>query len=254
MRINRAVLVLIWAAALAGQAPAARADEITVLCSNGIKAVVEDLAPKFEAATGHRVIVKYGLAALLKQRIEGGEAFDAAVLTPAAIDDLAARGTIAAGSRTTLARTGLAIAVRAGAPKQDVSTVEALKRALLDARGIAYAKEGASGVAFAAIIRRLGIAEALEPKSRLTATGEEVGQSVIRGDTEFGILPVSEILPVKGVEVLGRFPAEIQSYIVMVGGVAAASRHQAAAKAFLASLAAPAAYPVLEAKGMEPVR
>ena len=118
-------------------APARAADptEITILCSNGLKAVVDDLAPKFERESKHKVKVTYGLAAGLKQQIEGGAPFDIAFLTPGAIDDLVKAGKIAAETKATIARSGLAIAIKAGARKRDVSTVDAFKRALLDAKG-----------------------------------------------------------------------------------------------------------------------
>jgi molybdate transport system substrate-binding protein len=230
---------------------AAAADEITVLCSNGLKAVVDDLVPKFERETKHHVIVKFGLAALLKQRIDGGEAFDAVFLTPAVVDDLIAHGKISSDTRTTIARSGLALEIRAGARKPDIGTVDAFKRTLLGAKSIAYAKEGASGVLFAATIQRLGIADDLKAKSRLTATGEEVSAAVVKGEVEFGVLPLSEILPVKGAEVGALFPAEAQSYIVMVGGVNAASKQAGAARELIKYLTAPAALPVIKAKGME---
>ena len=234
-------------------APARAADptEITILCSNGLKAVVDDLAPKFERESKHKVKVTYGLAAGLKQQIEGGAPFDVAFLTPGAIDDLVKGGKIAAETKATIARSGLAIAVKAGARKRDVSTVDAFKRALLDAKGIAYAKEGASGVAFAALVAKMGIADALKATSRPTATGEAVGEEILTGQSEFGILPVSEILPIKGVEMLAPFPAEVQSYIVMVGGVNAGSTHGAAARDFLKYLTAPAALPTIKKTGME---
>jgi molybdate transport system substrate-binding protein len=254
MRVRRAVspvvmgLVLSVMLADAGLADAA---EIKVLCSNGIKAVVEELVPQFERATKHKVVVKYGLAAVLKQQIESGEPFDVAILTPSVIDDVINQGKIAADSRTMLARSGLAIAIRAGSRKVDVHSVEAFKRALLDSKSIIYAKEGASGVAFAALIQKMGIADALKSKTTLATTGEAVGESVARGDVEFGILPVSEILPIHGVEVLGAFPEEVQNYIVMVGGVSAGAKQASAGADLLKFIAAPAALPVIEAKGME---
>ena len=229
----------------------ARAADLKVLCSSGFKAVMEELAPQFERATHHKVIVRYGLAATLKQEIEAGEAFDLAVLTPAAIDDLIGQRKVAADSRTVLARAGLGIAIRAGAPKPDIRTVDAFKRSLLAAKSIAYAKEGASGVAFAALIQRLGIADDLKAKSRLTATGEEVGEAVVRGEAEFGVLPVSEILPVRGAELLGTLPADAQSYIVMVAAVGAGSKENGAARELIRFFTAPAALPVIKAKGME---
>jgi molybdate transport system substrate-binding protein len=253
MKLNRSVISAVGLALLVvlAQARAARAAEIKVLCSNGFQAVMEELAPQFERATKHKIVVSYGLAARLKQQIEGGEVFDLAILTPAAIDDLVKAGKIAADSRTTLARSGLAIAIRPGARKPDIATAEAFKRALLGAKSIAYAKEGASGVAFAALIQRLGIAGDLKAKSQLTATGEEVSQAVIRGDAEFGVLPLSEILPVRGVELLGTFPADVQSYIVMVAGAGASATQSRAARDLIAFLTAPAALTVIKAKGME---
>ncbi len=228
----------------------AAADEITVLCSNGLKAVVEDLAPKFEGTTHHKLVVKYGLAASLRQRIKDGEAFDVAFVTPAVMDDLIADGRISRDTRATVARSGLALAIRTGTRKPDIGTADAFKRALVNAKSIAYAKEGASGVLFAALIQRLGIANDLQTKSRWTATGEEVSAAVVKGDVEYGVLPLSEILPVKGEEPV-MFPADVQSYIVMVGGVSAASRHADASRALIKYLTAPATLPVLKAKGME---
>jgi molybdate transport system substrate-binding protein len=233
------------------RANAGDAAEIKILCSNGFKAVMEDLADEFERATKHRVAITYGLAAALKRRIESGEPFDLAVLTPAATDDLIKEGKIVTASRTPLARTGLAIAIRAGARKPDISTVEAFKRSLLGAQSIAYAKEGASGVAFAALIQRLGIADDLKAKSKLTATGEEVGQMIVRGEAELGVLPVSEILPVRGAELLGTFPDGTKSYVVMVAGVSSGAKQGNAARDLIGFLKAPAAFSVIKAKGME---
>jgi molybdate transport system substrate-binding protein len=253
MNMNRAICAALGVA-LVGVFAHARmsADtEITVLCSNGLKAVAEDLIPQFERASKHKVLVRYGLAATLKQQIERGELFDVAFVTPVAMDDLVKETRIAADSRATIARSGLAIAIRSGGRKPDIGTVDALKRALLDAKGIAYAKEGASGVAFAALIARLGIADALKPRSKLTATGEEVGEAVVKGEVEFGVLPISEILPIKGAEVLAPFPADAQSYIVMVGGASTASKQAAAARDLIKFFTAPAALPVLKARGME---
>jgi molybdate transport system substrate-binding protein len=227
------------------------AAEIKILCSNGFKAVMEELASEFERATKRKISVSYGLAAALKRRIESGESFDLAVLTSAATDDLIKERKIAAASRTPLARTGLAIAIRAGARKPDISTVEPFKRSLLDAKSIAYAKEGASGVAFAALIQRLGMADDLKAKSKLTTTGEEIGQMVVRGEAEFGVLPVSEILPIRGAELLGTFPDGIQSYVVMVAGVSPGAKQGDAAMDLIGFLKAPAALPVITAKGME---
>jgi len=242
--------VVLFALLVLPDARAAAADDIAVLCSNGLKAVLEDLGPKFESATHNKLVVTYGLAASLGQRIRNGEAFDVAFLTPAVVDDLIAAGRISRETRAQVARSGLALAIRSGARKPDVSTSDAFKRTLLNAKSIAYAKEGASGVLFAATIQRLGIAGDLQSKSRLTATGEAVSDAVVKGEVELGVLPLSEILPVKGEEPV-VFPADVQSYIVMVGGANAASKHAEAARDLIKYVTAPAALPVLKAKGME---
>jgi molybdate transport system substrate-binding protein len=230
---------------------AADAAEIHVLCSNGLKAVMEDLAPRFEKATGHKVIVKFGLAAGFKQQIEAGEAFDLAVLTPPLIDDLIKQGKMAADSRAVIARTGLAIMIRAGARKPDVSTTEAFKRSLMEAKSIAFAKEGASGVAFAALLPRLGIADALKSKLKPTSTGEEVNELVVRGDAEFGVLPLSEILGVRGADLGGMFPADVQTYITMATAASSGAKQGVAARELIKFLMSPAALPTIKAKGME---
>jgi len=234
-----------------GPVRAADAAEIRVLCSNGLKAVMEELAPQFERATGHKVVVRYGLAAGFKQQIEGGEPFDLAVLTPPLIDDLIKQGKMAGDSRAVIARTGLGIMIRAGARKPDVRTTEAFKRALVESKSIAFAKEGASGVAFTALIERLGMADALKPKLKPTSTGEEVNDLVVRGGAEFGVLPLSEILAVRGAELGGMFPADVQTYIVMASAVSSGAKQGAAARDLIKFLMAPAALSTIKAKGME---
>jgi molybdate transport system substrate-binding protein len=245
------VVACVAVAMVASAHAAAQTSAIQVLCSNGFKAVMEALAPQFEQATHQKVVVRYGLAARLKEQIEAGDAFDLAVLTPAAIDDLIAKRKVTSESRAVLAQTGLGIVIRAGARKPDISNADALKRTLLGAKSIAYAKEGASGVAFAALVQRLGIAEQLKAKSRLTATGEAVGEGVVSGEVELGILPVSEILPIRGGELAGAFPPDAQSYIVMVGAVGSGAKAASGAKGLLEFMTAPKALPVLKAKGME---
>jgi molybdate transport system substrate-binding protein len=235
---------------LAGASIAAAA-EIQVLCSNGLKAVMEDLAPQFERATGHKVTVKYGLAANFKQQIEKGEPFDLAVLTPAALDDLIKQGKIAADSRASIARTGLGLMIRAGAKKPDLNNTEAFKKALLASSSIAYAKEGASGVAFMAIIERLGMVDTLKSKLKPTNSGEEVNNLVVSGGAQFGVLPLSEILAVRGAELGAMFPSEIQSYIVMAAGVSTNARQGAPARDLIKFLTAPSALSTLKAKGMD---
>ena len=245
-------VVLLTTARVENQSAAgSRTDALTVLSSNGFQAALEELAPRFEREKKQKVAVTYDLAATLKQRIEGGLAFDLAVLTPAAIDDLIKSGKVAAASRMPLARVGLGLAVRAGAPKPDLSTTDAFKRTLTSAKSITYVKEGASGVAFAALIGRIGLADALKPKTKLAATRDEVGEIVSRGDAELGVLPVSEILPLRGVQLGGRFPADVQTYIVMVAGASTASAAKPAVTELTRFLSSAGAAPVLTKVGME---
>jgi molybdate transport system substrate-binding protein len=229
----------------------ARAEEVKVLSSVGIKAVVDELAPRFERQKGHTVVATFGLASALKTRIEGGEAFDVAILTPALLDDLIKQGKANAASRSVIARTGLGLMVRAGAPKLDISSVDAFKRTLLAAKSLTYVPAGASGVAFIATAKQLGIAAALETKTKTAASGEEVNANVTSGAAELAVLPVSEILPVKGAALGGTFPADVQTFIVMAGGVSASAPHAAAAKDFLAFLMSSANDGVITEKGME---
>jgi molybdate transport system substrate-binding protein len=227
------------------------AAEIKVLCSNGIRAVLEELAPQFERETKHKVTVRFEPSTRLKSRIEAGEPFDLTVLTPALIDDVIKAGKVNAASRTVLARSGLGISIRSGARKPDVSTVDAFKRALAAARSITYASQGASAAPFEALVEKLGLTAQLKPKYNLRETAAQVGEAVSSGTVELGVAPVSEILPVKGVELVGPFPAEVQSYVVMVGGVGTNATDKDAAKRLLDFLIAPANLPVIKAKGME---
>jgi molybdate transport system substrate-binding protein len=167
------------------------------------------------------------------------------------IDDLIKQGRLAADSRAVIARTGLGIMIRAGSRKPDVKDTDAFKRSLLGAKSIAFAKEGASGVAFAALIEKLRIASDLKSKLKPTGSGEEVNDLVVRGDAEFGILPLSEILAVKGAELGGMFPADVQSYIIMTAAVNSNAKQAEAARNLIKFLTATAALPTIKAKGME---
>ena len=230
---------------------AANAAEITVLCSNGIRAVMQELVPQFEKATGYHVVITYGLAAALKRQIDAGEPFDLAILTPQFIDDGIEKGSLARESRTELARAGMAMAIRRGAGKPDVATTEALKRTLLASASIAYAKEGAAGTFFVALIERLGLARDLQPKLKPVATGVDVAASVASGGASLGIMPLSEILPAPGVEVLGLFPPDVQSYLIMVAATRRDTPRSAVAGELIRFVASPPTLAVLKKNGMD---
>jgi molybdate transport system substrate-binding protein len=231
---------------LLASASVASADQITVLCSNGFKAVLQDLAPQFEKATKHKVTTVFGLAGAHKTSIDWGAPFDVAILTPPLLDDLIAKGRVS--SKSNVARTGLGLMIKAGAHKPDVSSVDAFKRTLLAAKSITFASAGASGIAFLATAKQLGIADAI--KTKPAASGDEVNANVLSGASDLAVLPVSEILPVKGAELAGVFPADVQTYVIMAAGVNAKASGTAA-KDFVAFLMSPANNGVIKTKGME---
>jgi len=247
----RALTVVIAVCLWLSSVVPARAAEITVLCSNGIRAVMQELVPRFEKATGHKVVITYGLAAALKRQIDAGEPFDLAILTPQFIDDGIEKGRLVRESRTELARAGMAMAIRKGAGKPDVATTESLKRTLLASPAISFAKEGAAGTYFVGLIDHLGLARDLQAKLRPVATGVDVAAAVAKGDASLGIMPLSEILPAPGVEVLGLFPADVQNYLIMVAATRRDSTRSAVASELIKFVMSPATLPVLKANGMD---
>jgi len=235
---------------------AADAAEIRVFSANGVKMIMADLAPSFEKTTGHTLIVSFGEAGELRHRILDGEEFDLAFLPALTLRDLATLGKIAAGSMVDIALTEVGMAVRAGAEKPDTSSADAFKRSLLAAASIAItdpASGGVSGVHFAGVLQRLGIAEAMEPRLRLT-TGVLNAELVARGDVEMAVQLAHEIRGVAGVEFVA-LPPEFQRSIVFSAGIAAheSTEARAGTKELIAFLSGPGAAPMIVARGMEPV-
>jgi molybdate transport system substrate-binding protein len=209
------------------------------------------LGPDFERASGHRLVVSYDPAKIMLRRIAAGESADLAILGQAAIDTLTEQGKIDADSRRTLGRCGVGIAVRAGAPKPDISTVDALKRALLETKSIAYTVEGASGMHFAGLIERLGIADQVKAKAR-TQPGGLTAELVASGDVELAVQQIPELLAVRGVDLVGPLPQQVQSISVVAAGIFAWTPERKAAQALLDFLMTPASTRVFRAKGLEP--
>jgi molybdate transport system substrate-binding protein len=233
------------------QAAVAHAGEINVVSTNGMRSVVEELAPPFERTTGHKLNLTFGTTSALRRQIEAGEPFDVMIFGAPFIDDLIKQGRLRADTRTDVARSGIGIAVRTGAPKPDIRTVEALKRALLDTPSIAYNKEATSGIYFASLLERLGIAEAMQPKTKFGAGF--VAELVAKGEAEMAVQLISDHLAVQGVELVGPLPAEVQNYILFTAGVGADVKDPSPAKELITFLTAPSAVPVLKPKGLEPV-
>lgn len=246
----RTLIRLALACVLVAAAGTARAAEINVLCSNGLKAVVDELAPRFEKETGNKLVIKFEPSTQIQKRIEAGDPFDLAVMTTALIDQEIKAGRLAADSRTIIARSGLGLSIRAGSKKPDVASVNAFKQALLSAKSITYATQGASAAPFEALVDKLGITTQVKPKYNLRPTASQVGEVVANGTVEIGVAPVSEILPVKGAQLGGVFPADVQTFVVMTAGVSAKAKGTAAQE-FVAFLMKPGNDAVVRDKGME---
>jgi len=227
-----------------------QAAEIRVFSSNALKTVLEELGPRFEKATEHKLVFTFGTAAGLKGDIEKAATFDVAILTAGAVDDLI-KQTKMTGTRTDLARSAAGMAVRKGAPKPDISSTEAFKRTLLAAQSIAYVEQGGTGIYLKSLLERLGIAEQLKAKTKLLPSSNPAALAVANGEAEIGMTQISEILPYAGAELVGPLPAEIQLYTVFSAGVAPAPKDAGATAALIKFLTSPDAAPVFKAKGLD---
>jgi molybdate transport system substrate-binding protein len=232
-------------------APASAA-ELKILTAGAMKQVVLALQPEFEKQ-GHKLVVDNDTAGALQKRIEDGEVFDVAVITPGAVDQLAAKGKVAPDSKTVVARVAIGVMVRPGTPLPNISSVEAFKQALLDAKSVAYidpASGGSSGIYLDKLFEKMGIAHVVRAKAKLKRGGY-VADLLVSGDAELGIHQISEIVPVKGVVLVGPLPPEIQNYTTYAGAISSSAKDAAAAKAFIDFLAGPAGGAVLREKGMD---
>lgn len=249
----KTLLSVAVAVVAAGAPVGVQAAEIKVLTAGAFKEVLLAVVPEFEQETGHKVTVANDTIGALTRRIEGGEPFDVAVLTPRAVDELTGKGKFVEGTRTPLARVGVGVMVCDGAPKPDIGTVDGFKRALLAAKSIAYidpASGGSSGIYVAGLLDKLGIADQLKTRTRLKHGGH-VADLIVSGEAELGIHQISEIVPVKDVTLVGPLPAEIQSYTVYAAGLGAHARDSAAAKALIKALTGAGAAGALRSRGME---
>jgi molybdate transport system substrate-binding protein len=252
-RLYRAV-VIAGILGLAGSA--ANAAEVKVLTAGAFKQVVLALVPNYERQTSNHVTVDNGTTGQLKGRIDGGEAFDIVVITPAVIDQMTASGKVAAGSKINLASVGIGVAVKEGAQKPDIGTVEKFKEALLKAKSVAYidpASGGSSGIYVDKLVEKLGIADQIRPKAKLKKGGY-VAELIASGEAELGIHQISEIVPVKGVTLFGPLPKEIQNTTTYAAGLSASTKEKDAAKELIEYLSGADAAAVLKSKGMDPAK
>ena len=238
-------------AALLAAAACAQASEIKVLSGNGARAAVSELTEQFERESGHTVRVVFAVNPEVKRRIDGGEAFDVAVLNPPVLDALIKEGRVVRETRSVIGRAGIGAAVREGAPKPDISTVEAFKRTLLSMNSVAYPGEGASGKYFVSVVQRLGIAEQMKPKMRPMPAEYNV-EVVASGEVDMVVVVASRIAGVKGVQFVGTIPQELQTWIGFAGGAGTNARDPQAARDLLRFMTAPAAAAALRKAGVEP--
>lgn len=229
---------------------AAKAVELKVIAGGSMTASLKELGPRFEKATGHRLTIHFDATPNLIKLATSGDAFDLGVVPVDVMKNDAARGKFA-GTPANIARVGYGVAVKAGAPKPDVSTPEALKAALLKAQSIAVFPASAAGAYVQKTFERLGIADQIKEKSKVQAAPGAIPQAVAKGEAELGVF-LTNVLLAPGVELAGPFPGDLQQELVFVGAVAAESKDPAAAKAFLDYLKTPEAVAVFKAKGVTP--
>lgn len=247
--VNRIIAAAALTVALA-QPPIVHAAEIKVWTARAIATVLAEIGPQFERTTGHHLNVWSDLPAAFARRASAGDPLDVLISGAPPVDEWIKEGKILAETRTNIARSGIGVAVRAGARKPDIGSVEAFKRALLEAKSIAYLRVG-SGIYLAGLLERLGIADAVKPKVTRPES-DIVSELVAKGEVELGVVVITQILTTPGVELVGPLPAEIQSYVTFTGGVSTSSKVADGAKQLLKFLTGPTAIPVIKAQGMEP--
>ena len=248
-------LINVVAAALGASilmlAETAQADEIKVLASVVMKETYLELVPQFEKASNHKVVTIWSGTADIMKRMKAGESVDLVIVAVKSLDELTQLGKIVPGSRVDLVKSGVGVAVRAGAPKPDISSSDALKRALLSAKSIGYST-GPSGVYVAGLFQRMGIADQMKPKSKQPPSGASVGEMIARGEVEIGFQQISELVHVAGIDFLGPLSPDIQQITVFSSGIHAGAKAPGAAKALVKFLTSPAAVPIIKKNGLEP--
>jgi molybdate transport system substrate-binding protein len=231
---------------------AANAAEIKLISAAAFTQATNDLRAQFERTTGHKLLVKSVPGPLVKREIDGGETFDVAISQPAMIDDLIKEDKIVAGTRADIGRAGVGVGVRAGAAKPDVGSVDALKKALLEAKSVGHTQEGATRAHFMRVLDQLGIAEEMKPKLKPIPAGAGA-EIVARGEADIIVLTMASIVNLPGVELAGPLPAQLQSYIGFTAGIGAAAKEPEAAKALVTFFTSEQVASLLKAKGMEPI-
>jgi molybdate transport system substrate-binding protein len=230
------------------------AADVKVLASNSVRTMLEDIAPLFERTSGHTVTLGFGTSAQVAKRVVAGEAVDVLLVTPDVLRTLATEGKLSLVSNAVVARSLMGIGIRAGAPRPDISTPAALRATLLAVKSVTFsdpATGAASGVHTVKVFEQLGIADAMKPKYRL-GDGTSSGRMVVSGEAELAIWQISAMMPVKGLDVVGPLPAELQLVTNLVAALGAGAMKSQAARALINFFATPEAAAVMRARGLEP--
>jgi len=243
-------VVVATALAMVALTGAAQAAEIRVISSNALTEVLAVLGPQFEKATGNTLVVHYDTTTALRKDIMAGEAFDVAILTGPAMDDLVHASKVDPATRAEVARSGVGVAYKTGAPAPDIHDAASFKNAMLAAHTVAYTTAGASGLYFMSVCEKLGIADQVKAKSKVL-TGGRVAELVARGEAELAAQQISELLPVAGVSIV-PFPPDLQMYSSFPAAVASTSKQPQAAAALIRFLTDPNNAALLKSKGMKP--
>jgi molybdate transport system substrate-binding protein len=229
----------------------AQAAEIKVLSGNGAKAAVRELCTQFERATGNKINLHFEVNADIQKKIEAGEYFDVAVLNPPVVETLSKEAKIVAGSAD-IGRAGLGVAVRQGAPKPDISSVDAFRRTLLASKSVAFPGKGASGLYFVSLLDRMGIKAEMQGKLK-PMEAEDTVEVVARGEADLVVVVATRIMDVAGVDMVGPIPGELQTKIGFAAGLSSSTKEPDAAKALIRFLTAPSAAATLRSKGVDPI-
>jgi molybdate transport system substrate-binding protein len=232
-------------------AAAAQAAEIKVLSTQATEEAYKELVPQFEKTTGHKVITVFTGTLAANKRLAAGETYDLLIMSAPSIEEHIKGGKVVPGSRVDLAKSGVGVAVKAGAPKPDISTNEALKKSVLAAKSIGYST-GPSGNYIVSLFEKMGIADQVRGKLKQTPTGVFVGSIIANGDVEFGFQQVSELWHFPGLDYVGPLPADVQRFTTFSSGIIAGAKAAEAAKALVKFITAPAAATAYQKRGMEP--
>jgi molybdenum ABC transporter, periplasmic molybdate-binding protein len=240
---------------LIAQAGLVKAAEVKVFSTIGVQAALEELAPKFEQATSNKLNITWATAAILVKRVQAGETADLMVLTKQSLDALTKDNKATAGADAVFASSGMAVVVKKGAPKPDISTPDAFKQALINAKTIAYsdpAAGGASGVYFAKLLERMGIADQMKGKTRHPPPSGNSANLVVAGEADLAIQQEPEVMSVAGIDMVGPLPADLNNITAYAAGIGAGSQQADAATALIRFLHSPEAQAVFKAKGLKP--